>query len=174
MALDEFVPIKGYEGLYSISRDGRVWSHRSEIFIKTGDNGRGYKFLYLHNSGNKNRQYLHRLVAEAFLDNPDNLPQVNHLDGNKSNNNALNLEWSSLENNMQHAWKNGLCKPEYKQKLAAIENAKKRRLFSNKEILKMRDLYAKGFGYKKLSKIFNVTTGAIRHIVLHKTYKEVA
>jgi len=172
-------PIAGYEGLYSVTASGRVWSHKKSTtstgqFLKGGDNGRGYRFVFLYKNGTPKRFYVHRLVAEAFIENTDCLPQVNHIDGNKNNNCKDNLEWASRSMNMRHAWDAGLCKPEDKQKEAAKRNAKRRRLFNDSDVIDIRFLHSQGCSKSKLAKEYGVTTGAILQIVNYKSYKEVA
>lgn len=72
------------------------------------DNGKGYKLVCLTVNKVRKNKYIHRLMAEHFIDNPDNKPLVNHIDGNKSNNTISNLEWCTLSENMQHASRTGL------------------------------------------------------------------
>ena len=101
--------IVGYVGKYQVSNLGRV---RSTNYRNTGlvkimtplDNGNGYYFVGLRDGsgGNKKCHYVHRLVASAFLDNPLGLPQVNHLDHDRSNNSVENLEWCSVSDNLMH------------------------------------------------------------------------
>ena len=92
--------IKGYEGIYAVTEDGQVWSYRRKKFLKPYDTGRGYKKVDLYLKGKREKRYIHRLVAEAFIPNPENKPQVNHKDENKDNNSVGNLEWmTSKENN---------------------------------------------------------------------------
>lgn len=93
--------IKNYEGLYAVTSCGKVWSYRKKKFLSPGLR-RGYKSVVLCNSEGKKNYVIHRLVAEAYLPNPDNLPQVNHKDENKLNNNINNLEWCSVKENINY------------------------------------------------------------------------
>ena len=109
--MEEWKDIKGYEGIYQISNKGRVKSlnridsrgrkRNEKILSPTPING-GYLHLNLYKNGKKKPYLIHRLVAEAFLPNPDNLPVVNHKDENKLNNNVENLEWCSVEYNNKY------------------------------------------------------------------------
>ena len=111
--------IKGYEGKYQVSSLGRIkslyrWNGKAfysrEHIIKSYINKNGYVYIALmKNNKNKNCR-LHRLVAEAFLDNPNNYNDINHKDGNKENNNINNLEYCTKSYNMKHAFKNNLWK----------------------------------------------------------------
>jgi hypothetical protein len=76
--------------------------------IKSTDNGRGYKLVTIQVNMRRKNFYVHRLVAAAFLPNPENKKEVNHIDGDKANNRASNLEWATRLENIQHAKINGL------------------------------------------------------------------
>ena len=84
--------IKGYEGLYGVTPEGEVYSYKSKKFLKLFYNGRGYLKVGLCKNGKVKNFYVHRLVTDAYLPNPNNLPQVNHKDENKANNCLQNLE----------------------------------------------------------------------------------
>ena len=107
---EEWRPIKGYEGLYKVSNMGRVKSlyYGKERILKTRNGLHGYKHVILSKQATKKTSRVHRLVAEAFIPNPMNLPVVNHLDGNKHNNCVFNLEWCTVKENTNHAIKTGL------------------------------------------------------------------
>lgn len=94
---------------YEISNMGRVKCNkfRKTIFMKSGDNGKGYKSVCLHQNGKSKKFYIHRLVAMAFIPNPDNKPYVNHIDNNPANNSFENLEWCSQQENLDWMTKQG-------------------------------------------------------------------
>lgn len=98
---------KGYEGRYQVSTEGGVWSVISQKRLKTTTNKGGYLSVQLTASNGKiKREYIHRLVAIAFIDNPDNLPQVNHKDEDKQNNKIDNLEWCTAKYNNNYGTRN--------------------------------------------------------------------
>ena len=97
--------IKGYEGLYAVTEDGQVWSYRSNKFLKQRKDKDGYLLINLSVSGIIKTFKVHRLVAEAYIPNPDLKETVNHKDENKVNNNVSNLEWMTREENSVYGTK---------------------------------------------------------------------
>lgn len=100
--------IKDYEGLYQVSNLGRVKSIKRNIILKPGFTKKNYSYVILYKSNIATSKRIHRLVAENFISNPYNKPQVNHKDGNKLNNCVSNLEWVTNSENQQHAFANRL------------------------------------------------------------------
>lgn len=93
-----------YGANISVYDDGSVWIHRgSRNKRRFGDTSpKGYKRILIRDNGRERTVFVHRLVALAFVPNPNNKPQVNHKDGNKANNRPENLEWVTLAENMRH------------------------------------------------------------------------
>lgn len=100
-------PVNGYEGIYEVSDQGRVRNVKRDRLRKPS-NIRGYQAVPLCKGGKNRMKLLHRLVAEAFIPNHENKPQVNHINGNKADNRAENLEWVTPQENLRHAWETGL------------------------------------------------------------------
>jgi hypothetical protein len=120
-----WLPIKGYEGLYEISNFGEIRSldritpqlncfgsiskriYKGTILSIRKPKGK-YPYVLLSKNGKRKTYKIHRLVAQHFIDNPENKPEVNHVDDDKENSNASNLEWVTSSENKQHAVLNGL------------------------------------------------------------------
>ena len=111
MKNEEWRDVAGYEGLYQVSSEGRVKSlerkgRKSEHILKPGVRSKGYLFVVLC-AGGKSRMFsVHRLVCQAFHDNPENKLDVNHINENKTDNRACNLEWSTRKENCNHGTRN--------------------------------------------------------------------
>lgn len=107
-------PVLNYEGSYEVSSDGwirtvdRLCGNRRGIvkskILNQFDN-HGYRFVILSRNNKSKNCYVHRLVAEAFIPNNDNKPQVNHINGNKSDNRLSNLEWVTIQENHLHSYR---------------------------------------------------------------------
>ena len=117
-------PVVGFENMFEVSDDGRVRSLDRTVYYKQFQKykfiagkekklslSNGYYVVNLNADGKRNVRPVHRLVAQAFIDNPLNLPCVNHIDGDKTNNNVSNLEWVTYGENNVHALVHNLRQP---------------------------------------------------------------
>ena len=93
---------------YCITLEGKVYSLKSERFLNTQYSDGGYETITLRVNRKTKTMKIHRLVAESFIPNDENLPHINHIDGNKKNNHKDNLEWIDRSGNMLHAYDNNL------------------------------------------------------------------
>lgn len=128
---EKWKDIKNYEGLYQVSNLGRVRSLKTSKYskklnkcvnvlrirqLKPGIEKGGYKFVILTKNKKRTTYKIHKLVAETFIPNTKNYICINHIDGNKINNNVNNLEWTTISGNISHAYKNKLIDITKKQK----------------------------------------------------------
>ena len=164
----------GYEGLYQVSNFGKIKSLRKNIIMKTQKRGsrenNKYETVKLCGKNQKAKNFsIHRLVAKAFLPNPNNLKEVNHKDENKMNNNLDNLEWSDQSYNRKYSINRGSIKyvKGYENKSCSLKYDE---VVWIKENLIYGDTY---FGVRALGKKFNVDKKVISNIYKNLTYKNV-
>jgi hypothetical protein len=120
--------LKGFEGLYKIDENGSIYSSRIKKIMKVRKSNSGYMCVILKKDNKYKGLFIHRLLAINFIDNPLNLEQVNHIDGDKLNNSIENLEWCTRSHNMKHMYDIGLktYKPlHYKGKFGSEHNRSK-------------------------------------------------
>lgn len=125
----------------------------------------GYEYVTLRLNHKKRSFRVHRLVAEAFVPNPNNLPEVNHIDGNKTNNKSTNLEWCSHRDNIEHALNTGLIK---------IGEDNSNAKLTKDDVVFIRRYYKKGdknLGAMALAKKFKVSRKTIKNVIEQKRYK---
>lgn len=147
--------IPGYENLYAATQDGKIFSYPkgnpnlAGKWLKSPLNADGYPIVGL--TKNKCRKIItvHRLVALTFIPNPDNKPQINHIDGNKTNNHISNLEWCTCSENIQHAYDTGL-------KINSIEHIKKIISANSKKVI------------NNIGDVFNSASEASRYYQLER------
>ncbi len=166
MSKELWKTIHGFKRKYIVSNKGRIFSRRTHKILKPRLNRDGYYYHPFYMSWDSKRQRpicksktIHRLVAIAFVPNPYRLPWVNHLDGNKANNNYTNLEWVTREGNAKHAREMGLYKKGYKNTWTHI---------SKEDAEYIRSVYkpkTKEYSGVALAKRFNVCRGTISNII---------
>lgn len=129
--MEEWRDVVGYEGLYQVSNTGKVQTveHHDrfgrlyrQVEMRQHRSRNGYQMLYLKAGGHRRMVLVHRLVATAFIPNPDNLSDVNHIDGDKTNNDVSNLEWCTHSYNQCHAFAIGLNHPSKKLGIDVIRD----------------------------------------------------
>lgn len=177
----------GYEGLYQVSNFGNIKSldrivnkpngvsylRKGKICTQSKSN-LGYMTVGFTVNNKKVNKYVHRLVAEAFITNMNNYPQVNHIDCDKTNNRMYNLEWCTNSQNHTHASKNGLNKLHlHRVVYSGEENG--RSLLTKEQVLEIKQKYIPyKYSAKKLSKEYNVSESCITHILNNTSWKEIS
>ena len=156
---EEWKPVKGYEGIYAVSNYGNVYSIRSERILIPIKTRAGYLRVHLSVGGDCKSRFVHRLVAQAFIPNPDGKPTVNHSDGNKFNNCIDNLVWATHKENNEHAYNSGLKRLGENNAQAKLTNEQAR------EVLENCILGDINFGAKAFAKKFGVTQRVILNII---------
>jgi predicted XRE-type DNA-binding protein len=172
---EEWLPISGYEDYYEVSSNGRVkrvssitrhGRKRKEGIIKANAFRTGYEYVELCKDNVRKKMLVHRLVAVAFLDNPDMRPQVNHINGNKRDNRRINLEWSTSSENQKHSIKTGL-------RTAKGEKNSRCKLTEGK-IIEIRRLLKDGtMKQSAIAKIFNVSMPTITDIKQGRSWSHI-
>ena len=154
--------IKDFEK-YSITRDGRVWSWHRNLFLSPGLAGKGYPMVVLFKDGKPYNRLVHRLMAQTYIPNPENKPEVNHKDGNKTNNYLNNLEWATPHENRLHGYKLGLHGSGENHHQAKLKQA---------EVDYIREQYKSGkYTFARIAKAFGVSTSLISKIVARTKWK---
>ena len=156
-----------YNGLYRVSNLGRVKSMRFNGRILTGSiNHSGYMVVNLTKDGVTKHKFIHRLVATAFIDNPENKPFINHIDSNPLNNVIDNLEWCTQAENVHHAMKKGrLVAP------LGEENGKSK--LDKSRVLQIRKAWEAHHNYSLVGRLFDVNAGTVWAIINGVTCKGV-
>lgn len=147
--------IRDYEN-YKIYSDGRVFSKKNHKFLTLHKESSGYLQAHLYKNGAKKTFLVHRLVAHHFLENKKALRCVNHVDGNKLNNSASNLQWCSYSENMQHAYDTGL-------------NHKK---LTKSDIIEILNDIKLGKSQRSIAKRFRVSSTLINKIINNKRHQQ--
>jgi hypothetical protein len=158
--------IEGYPG-YFINPNGEVISKRFGKVLKTRLNSAGYVITPIRSDGKEKQSLTHRLVAKTFIPNPNNYPQVNHINGIKTDNRVENLEWTTRSGNAQHALKTGLRKAGEQHLQAKISNA---------EVIEIRRQYipkSKHFNQFALADRFGVSQITISKIIRNQHRKTI-
>lgn len=178
MISEEWRTINSSNGMYDVSNLGRVRSHDYVQYRSNGKvmcnfhlkgrilqpfkTGKGYWTVFIND---RQRKKVHRLVAEAFLENPNDLPEVNHIDGNKDNNAVNNLEWVTTKQNIEHAVRNRLNVHGEKSPFSKLtEN-------QVKEIRNICIVGDKQYGIKPLARKYGVGSSTIKNIVSGKKWR---
>lgn len=155
---EEYRDVVGFEDYFQISNLGNVFSKRSNRILKLAKRG-GYWALGTRIDGSAHCFRVHRLVAEAFIPNPEGKPLVNHIDGCKTNNVVSNLEWVTAKENVAHAWATGLQLPRHSQRKLTADQ--------------VREIRASKLSQIKLGEIYGINHTSIGRIKRREIYKDV-
>ena len=162
--MEIFKDIVRFENKYQISNTGKVRNKKTGLMLKPKYNQKGYQYVNLSVSKTKSiKWYIHRLVGFHFIPNPNNKPQINHIDGNPSNNVVENLEWVTNEENQHHAVLNNLH---------FQGETHKDSKFTNESVKLLPQLIDIGFSVADLNKLTGVAVQNIWKIINGKTWRQ--
>lgn len=164
---------------YLISNKGRIKTINTLEDKKVFTKEDGYVVTGLTKNKKEHYKYVHRLVAEAFINNKHNKLQVNHINGIKNDNSVENLEWVTPSENIRHAIETGLLK--YEKRELDIKNSKYAKgeevngsLLNPEKVIRIRSLYETGeYKQTELAKMLNVSNGAIHDVIHRRTWKHI-
>lgn len=142
---------------YRVSNRGRVKNKKTNKVLKPYLTNRGYLTVGFWVEGKKKRLSVHRLVAEVFIPNPQNKPEVNHINGCKTDNNLCNLEWCSRRENVIHTFRNGLQETKLSKKL----------------VLEMRQYRKQGLSLREVGKLIGVSHSTVWEIEQGLIYQDI-
>ena len=161
------IVINGNETKYEVSNIGEVWSNIRHKIIKSSMNKDGYLNTTITTSERDHRVGIHRLVAIAFVPNPDNKPQVNHINGNKTLNWVGNLEWVTQQENIQHAIDTGL-----RDGFLGVNSPKN--IYPEETIHKICKMLEDGLSQKVIADELNINKGVVNSIKRKKMWKHIS
>lgn len=158
--------IEGYDGLYQVSNLGRVktFQFNKGRIMKGYKTPLGYMMVCLRKNGTPTKEFVHRLVAKTFIENPEDKPYVNHLDCNPSNNVVTNLEWCTQGENVRYCAKLGRCRS------ACGEDHPLSKLNIEK-VREIKEEYDICHNYSEVGRHFNVNPGTIWAIINDKSWR---
>ena len=187
-AVEIWKPVTGYEKFYEVSNQGRVrsltrtvtrrnrWNpDKPLIHIREGRllrliDADGYKYLPLTKNDKQSNYRVHRLVAIAFIPNPENKPEINHIDKVRDNNRVENLEWCTHSENMQHAcrtfpFRNYSNRPRGEKSATSI--------WTDRDVIGMRKMHKEGKNRMEIMKVYNIKKPTLDCILYNRTWKHI-
>lgn len=152
---------------YRVDDQGNVWNVDFDIILANALHKSGYYRVRLFQDGKKYSKFVHRLVAKKYIPNPENKPEVNHIDSDRLNNKASNLEWVTASENSKHAFEHGGREP----MRGTLHISSK---LTEEDVLEMREIYANTkTSYAELGKKFGVSSATCGRVIIGKSYANV-